>query len=266
MEKVWEQRCIPTERAGGKLLIVVLSDVSEARALQQQVVRVERLAASGEMARVVAHTFRNAMTSFKMVMQVLKERNTEGENADKSIGVALRSLERMEGIVSSLLRFSRPGAPRLNRASLKEPVENSLIFVKHLLLESGVTVDCDIADDLPEVWIDEAQIQEALVNLLVNAGQALPKGGRIRISVSRNSSVPLPGGVDIEVSDNGPGIIPENLARTCDPFFTTRREGTGLGLAIVQRTVEEHGGNVSVESEPGTGKRVRLTLPASVTA
>lgn len=253
---IWEQRCIPTEQDEQRWVIVILTEATNERMLHARLVRTERAAAMADAARGVAHSFRNAMTSFRMVMQVLAETLVD----DRSIAVALRSLSRMEELVSALLKFTRPPTAQFKRTSIDRVVDESLLFVKHLAAEGGIALECRIAPDLPELDIDESLIQEAVVNALVNACQAMREGGSIVLGASRMRSDRLGDVVSIEVRDSGPGMSEEVAARATEPFFTTRAKGTGLGLAIVRRIMEDHHGELKLHSRAGGGTTVQLLL------
>jgi signal transduction histidine kinase len=128
--------------------------------------------------------------------------------------------------------------------------------------ERGVELEVDLAPALPEVRVDPMQLEQALVELVSNALDAMPRGGRLRIG-ARASNGAGPVEVAIEVSDTGAGIPAEILDSVCEPFFTTRQEGTGLGLAIAKRYVEQNGGKLEIESRPGSGTTIRVRLPVA---
>jgi signal transduction histidine kinase len=128
--------------------------------------------------------------------------------------------------------------------------------------ERHVELELDLPRDLPEVRVDPMQLEQALLELVSNALDAMPRGGRLRLGAQAMNGGPADGEIVIEVSDTGAGIPANVLQSVCEPFFTTRQDGTGLGLAIAKRYVEQNGGRLEIESSPGSGTTVRVRLPA----
>jgi signal transduction histidine kinase len=144
-------------------------------------------------------------------------------------------------------------------------VEGLVPAFSELLRERQVQLDLDIPSILPDIRVDPMQLEQALVEIVSNALDAMPQGGRLRIGASANGTGPGPGEVSIEVADTGPGIPEQVLPSVCEPFFTTRQDGTGLGLAIAKRYVEQNGGRLEIVSRPG-GTTVWVRLPAAAPA
>jgi signal transduction histidine kinase len=134
------------------------------------------------------------------------------------------------------------------------------------LRERGVELQLDLARDLPEVRMDPVQVEQALLELVSNALDAMPQGGRLRLSARAGNNGRSPGEIVVEIADTGVGIPEHVLPSVTEPFFTTRQEGTGLGLAIAKRFVEQNGGSLEIESAPGAGTTVRVRLPAGAAA
>lgn len=238
--------------------VVVLKDQTEQRRLATQVMRADRLAALGELVAGVAHEIRNPLTSIRGFMQYLEDCDDPAEWREYA-PLIVRQVDGLNRIVSELLEFGRPRPPSLRRVDL-----NGLVADVARLAggKQGVTVTCALAADLPPLEADAEALKQALLNLLINALQALPDGGSVRIATAAGPA----GGSEVSVSDDGIGIAPENLEKVFDPFFSTKPSGTGLGLAMVHRILDAHGGSVAIDSTPGAGTTVVLRLPAPPTS
>jgi signal transduction histidine kinase len=226
---------------------------------EQELVRSERLAAVGKMAAVITHEVRNPLSSIGLNAELLQE---EVANASPEAVALCRAIQnevdRLTAITEEYLRFARLPRPRLEREQLNSIVAGVVAFQKEDLLSRGVTVEARLADSLPAVAADEAQLRQALLNLMRNAADAMTGGGALTVATRSASD----GAVEVLVQDTGPGISDEHLARIFEPFFSTKEGGTGLGLALTQQIVAEHGGRILVESRPGVGTTFTVKLPA----
>jgi signal transduction histidine kinase len=164
--------------------------------------------------------------------------------------------------VSHLLSFSKPAPFHPLRESVPRLVEDLLPPFGELLRERGVSLELALAPALPEVRVDPMQLEQALVEIVSNALDAMPHGGTLRIAARADGSARGDAGVVIEIADTGVGIPERVLASVCEPFFTTRAEGTGLGLAIAKRYIEQNGGDLDISSVASVGTTVRIRLPA----
>jgi signal transduction histidine kinase len=173
-------------------------------------------------------------------------------------------VDRLDRRISHLLSFSRPAPFHPMSESVRRLVENLLPAFSELLKERSVELQLDVPPTLPEVRVDPMQLEQALVEIVSNALDAMPQGGLLRISASLDSTNVTGDGIAIEVADTGKGIPESVLPSVCEPFFTTRSEGTGLGLAIAKRYVEQNGGRLNIVSRPGaTSVTVRLPVSSS---
>jgi signal transduction histidine kinase len=229
---------------------------------QAQLVLSEKLASIGEMAAAVAHGLRNPLGSLRAAAQLVR-RHPESPSSGEHLDAIIEEVDRLDRRISHLLSFSRPAPYRPMRESLPRLVEGLLPAFAQPLREQRVDLQVAIASDLPEVRVDPMQLEQAVVEVLSNALDAMPTGGHLRISGSTADGAVDPPEVTLEVSDTGPGIPEPVLASVCEPFFTTRQEGTGLGLAIAKRYVEQNGGRLEIESRVGVGTTVRIRLPVS---
>jgi signal transduction histidine kinase len=230
------------------------------RQSQAQLVQSEKLASIGEMSAAVAHGLRNPLASLRAAAQLV-QRHPTAPGAAENLTAILEEVDRLDRRISHLLSFSRPTPFHPMRETLPRLVDGLLPGFREQLKQRGIQLELELPSGLPEVQVDPMQIEQALQEIVTNALDATPNGGRLRIaaSVSENGT----GGdqVSIEITDSGIGIPPQVLPSVCEPFFTTRREGTGLGLAIAKRYVEQNRGRLEITSRPGETV-VRVRLPA----
>lgn len=228
--------------------------------------RSEHLAAMGRLASGVAHEIRTPLASLKLYLQSVREEMTLAPDMAEDFQIAMRQVERIEKTIHHFLNFARPSEPVFTRLAASRFVEEALLVVRPRANHQKVAVVVERAPDLPPLFGDSRQLGEAVVNLLVNALEAMAEGGRLTITLAPET-MPADGdsrpGVRIDVADTGPGIAPDDLARIFEPFYTTKASGSGLGLAIVRGTVERHGGVLRVRSDPGEGATFSLILPAA---
>jgi two-component system sensor histidine kinase HydH len=247
------------EECGGA--VIVLRDLSEIKRLEAKVRRSEKLAAIGALAAGVAHEIRNPLSSIKGFAQFLrhslKDRPEEREYAD----IMVREVDRINRVVTDLLTYARPISIDRAPVNLPQLVRHTLRLVTADAQALNIIITADLAEDMEAVWLDGNQITQALLNLLLNALQAVSPGGVIALGAEKRDEGNR---VRLWVEDNGTGISPEAQEKIFDPFFTTRDKGTGLGLAIVQKIVENHQGEIRIHS-PVPGKKggtlISLTIP-----
>jgi signal transduction histidine kinase len=233
---------------------------------QAQLVQSEKLASIGEMAAAVAHGLRNPLASLRAAAQLV-QRHPEAPSSAEHLNAIVEEVDRLDRRITHLLSFSRPAPYHPLRESVPRLVEGLLPAFSELLRERGVGLQLELSPALPEVRVDPMQLEQALVEIVSNALDAMPQGGQLRIGASLNGDGSNPGEVSIEIADTGPGIPDQVLPSVCEPFFTTRQEGTGLGLAIAKRYIEQNGGRLEIMSRPsGTTVRVRLPVVTSATA
>jgi signal transduction histidine kinase len=236
------------------------------RHTQARLVQSEKLASIGEMSAAVAHGLRNPLGSLRAAAQFALKR-PDSPAAREQLSAILDEVDRLDRRITHLLSFSRPAPFHPMRESVAQLVEGVLPAFSQMLEERKVELSVDVPADLPAVRVDPMQMEQTLVEVVSNALDAMPAGGRLAISARREPVEPSgPDGVVIQVTDTGGGIADETLSRVTEPFFTTRAEGTGLGLAIVKRYVEQNGGRLELRSRPGTGTTVSVRLPAAADA
>lgn len=241
--------------------VLILRDVTRDRESETRTIESERLQAITLLAAGVAHEIGNPLNSLTIHLQLLERelaqpQEPDRENMKELVGVARREVERLDQIITQFLRALRPSQPALERASLREILEESLGFLRHEITDRDVIVEVEAPDDLPTALVDRSQIKQAFFNIIRNAIQAMSHGGVLRISLSSNDRF-----VILSFTDTGPGIPADDLGSIFEPYFTTKSDGTGLGLMIVQRIVRDHGGEIEVRSEPNAGTTFTLYLP-----
>ncbi|MFO0823531.1 MAG: PAS domain S-box protein [Gemmataceae bacterium] len=235
----------------------------ELRATTQQLWQAARLAGVGELAASIAHELNNPLGTVSLRVEGLIAKTPPDDPRRKPLEIIEGEVERMAGLVSNLLQFSRAGRDQVSTVDVCDEIAKTVDLVAHHLKKRQVRVEPEFTPGVPQIHADRQQLRQVFLNLFTNASDAMPQGGRL---IPRVRPGRLPGDVDavvVEVADTGAGIPPELLPKVFDPFFTTKEEGkgTGLGLAICRRIVDQHRGKVEVESKVGQGTTVRLILP-----
>ena len=232
------------------------------RQTQAKLVQSEKLASIGEMSAAVAHGLRNPLSSLRAAAQFALKR-PESPASREQLSAIIDEVDRLDRRITHLLSFSRPAPFHPMRESVAQLVEGVLPAFTQLLEERKVELTVDVPSDLPAVLVDPMQMEQTLVEVVSNALDAMPSGGRLSIG-ARHEAVELAGrdSVVIQIADTGVGIAEGTLPRVIEPFFTTRADGTGLGLAIAKRYIEQNGGRLDIASRPGAGTTVSLRLPA----
>ncbi len=229
---------------------------------QEHLLQSGKLALVGRLSAGMAHSIRNPLTSVKMRLFSMGRTLDLSETQKEDFDVISEEIRHIDNIVQNFLEFSRPPKLKLQKVSPSNVVDMALQLLRHRLESYGADVKLDRQRRLPEIVADPEQLKEVLVNLLVNACEAMGGSGRIVISEQGGIIEPLGRVVVIKVSDNGPGIPEAIQDKLFEPFFSTKEEGTGLGLSIAARIVEEHGGWLNLKSKEGKGATFTITLPS----
>jgi two-component system, NtrC family, sensor kinase len=236
------------------------------RSTQSQLVQSEKMASLGKLAASIAHEVNNPLagilTSSKLLLRTLSEGPID-ERAQASFVRSLRLVERetqrCTAIVRNLLDFARQREPSLKAVDINACVGEALSLLRNQIALQGITLETRLGK-VPAVWADFGQLRQVLLNVILNASEAMPGGGSLEVCTRFLPDRPA---VEIEVRDTGSGIAPEHLTKIFDPFFTTKEKGTGLGLSVVYGVVERHGGKVEIQSELGKGTVMIIRLPAA---
>jgi signal transduction histidine kinase len=214
------------------------------------------------MAAGIAHEIKNPLAGIAGVIQVLKNDLPQADQKRAVLDEVLSQVERMDKAVRNLLSFARPPEPRMSLVDVNDLIGKLLDFLASQFAKHGIAAERKLAAGLPWLTLDPDLMQQAFLNIALNAIQAMSGGGTFRIETRvEGRTDDSPGTVRIVFSDSGPGISMEDLGRIFSPFFTTRQQGTGLGLSIAQRIVEQHSGEIAVESRPGGGAAFSIGFP-----
>jgi signal transduction histidine kinase len=227
---------------------------------EREVLRADQLAAVGQVAAGVAHELRNPLTSVKMLVQAGLESDNRDGLPPEDLAIIEHEVRRMECCIQTFLDFARPPAAERRRCDLLPVIRRSVALVEARARRQKVVISSDLPAGSVELNIDAAQVQQVLVNVLLNALDALPQGGSVRLEV--RLPTPEVRAVAVRIRDNGPGIEPRIHERLFEPFVSSKETGMGLGLSISRRLVEAHGGTMSGENASGGGAMFAFTLPA----
>ncbi len=264
-------------------VLITLRDLSRVRRMQQELRRHERLATLGQLSAGVAHEIRNPLAGIGTSAQVLLRRFEPRDDRARFVRVILEEVARLDRIVTSLLQYARPRTPQLRPGELGTCIERVLELAAEAVEQARVRVEVDVAARLGPVYIDSDLVTQVLLNVTLNAIQAMPSGGTLRYEVRRLRRRAPPRGPgrratdralvgragdarglkyqQVRVSDTGVGIPRGVLSKLFDPFFSTKPRGTGLGLSISQTIMHEHGGSIEVASRERRGTTVLLNFP-----
>jgi PAS domain S-box-containing protein len=249
---------------GGRVvaLVGVGRDLTEKRQLELRLIQSAKMAALGEMAGGIAHEIRNPLAIISSAAQILLKKGADPEIRRECAEKIRVAANRAAAIIQSLLRFARPSERLVERVDVNSAVEDTLALIGHQISLQSIEIDKRLAPGLPRVRGAKNQLQQVFMNIILNAYQAMPRGGRFTIESRLAPAGPRPA-IEISFIDTGRGIPEERLSRIFHPFFTTMPvgKGTGLGLSIAYSIVRQHGGTIRVESEVGKGSTFTVTLP-----
>ncbi len=272
-----EGRCAPMfdDKDAPMGVVLVMRDIGERARLEKEILRASKLESVGILAGGIAHDFNNILTVVLGNLTLAQLDTTTGGKTARWLAEAERGTLRARDLTQQLLTFAKGGDPVRSAVRLPEVVRDSAAFALH-----GSKVSCEV-DATPDLWpadIDKGQIGQVIQNLVINAVQAMPEGGKISARLKNHKGTVGPNGVArgdqphndrficISISDTGTGIPPENLGRIFDPYFSTKKNGSGLGLATVYSIIRKHQGHIEVESEMGRGTTFQFWLPAATSA
>ena len=236
----------------GEDTLVFIRDVSAERTRGEEELRAGATRAVRELASGVAHEIGNPLNAISLDLQILRRDYPENE----SISECIHQVARLDGILKGFLQALRPSRPNLMAGSVAEPLTSCLASLKNQFEDRAISVTVDIQTALPQIALDRDQLEQVFFNLIKNALEAVKDGGKIALEIGADDN-----DVVTTITDSGAGIPAEQLVHLFEPYRTTKEHGTGLGLMISQRIVRDHGGTISVESEPGRGTTFTVRLP-----
>ncbi len=262
-----EDKIVPVSVSASKIIneegqfvgqVLILRDLGEVRRLQDEIRRKEKLAAIGGLAAGVAHEIRNPLSSIKGIASYFKSKFDEDSDDKEAAGVMIQEVDRLNRVISELLEFARPTQLSLKSTYVNDLLEHSVRLIQQEASTKGITIKLNLSQQRLAAEIDSDRFSQCLLNLYLNALQAMDNGGQLTIgnSVSEGSLI------KIEIKDTGSGIKSEDLNKIFDPYFTTKTKGTGLGLAIVHKIIEAHKGQIKVRSVSGQGTAFTIVIPA----
>lgn len=241
---------LPTENkvkiiyySGGYAIAGICRDITERVKMEERIRETEKLAHIGQLTTSLAHELRNPLSSIKVTNQMLLEtKSLDGDNI-KALEISAKEIIKLERILSEMLDFTRPVRLEKEFTSISEIIQSCIEVLKPRIKEHRIRIRQKTMDPIPSQWLDRSKMEQVIINILLNSIQAMPQGGIISIEIrTHNGRKPT---VLVEISDNGPGVLPEDLPYIFNPFFTKKPGGTGLGLSNVKKIVEAHGGSVS---------------------
>ena len=249
----------PLKDADGRIIGAtrICRDITHLKRAEERLVLAERLSSLGELTAGVAHELRNPLAGIKINTQVLARKKDLSETDRRVLESTQEGIEKIQKIVDDMLHFARPKAAHFQEEDIYLVIDKSLSVLQAKLRRANISLVFNRDEKVPRVWIDLHQVQQVLINLMLNAIQAMEKGGTLTLRAFRESE----GGVGVEIRDTGVGIPAANLKKIFDPFFTTKSEGTGLGLSISMKILDNHRASLDVESEVGKGSVFTLHFP-----
>jgi signal transduction histidine kinase len=239
---------------------IAIQNLHRTETLRARVVAAERKYAMADLARTVAHDLNNALGAMLPLIQQMQSDLRRGAVAPEvfaeDLEQVLKSLQLCRRIFGGMLTFSRNAARRVGFGQVRRAVDTASAILKYGMSRSAIELQVDVPEGIPDVACSQSDLEQVFLNLLTNAREATPQGGRIAVTVAAVDGV-----VEISIADTGIGIAPENLSRVLEPFFTTKAHGNGLGLSICRSVLWEVDGRLTIRSEPGAGTDVRVRVP-----
>lgn len=245
--------------SGGKLLGVIgaFRSLEEIKNFEESMVRAKNLASVGALSAGMAHEIRNPLTSIKGYAQFIKLELGESNPLNEDINIIINEVDRLNGILDRFLAFARPNQPKLESCNVNDIINDIVKLLSKDALPKNIILKTEL-ETLPNSSLDYEQIEQAVLNVAINAVQAMKEGGILTLNTHYNAVEKL---VEISISDTGPGITNESFEDIFEPFYTTKPKGTGLGLAITSTIIESHKGFIEVKSVPGQGTQFIIKLP-----
>jgi PAS domain S-box-containing protein len=252
--------------------LMVLTDITALKRLELQIRRSDRLASLGTLSAGMAHEIKNPLVSIKTFAQLLPERYQDSDFRDTFSNLIGHEIDRIDSLVNQLLRFARPAKPQLQPMHVHEILEKSLLLVGHRLYQKDIKLTRSWLAKVDTIRADPDQLEQVFLNFFINAMDAMRNGGELsvttQIGIDQELVSALAGSngethevLRITIRDSGDGIKSEDIPHVFDPFFTTKDYGTGLGLSVVHGIIQEHGGQIEVESELKKGTAFHILLP-----
>ncbi len=248
-------------------VIFIFRNISDLNNLRRQMERMDRLATLGELSAGIAHEIRNPLAGIKTSAQVLEESFSPGDPRSQLVSRIIKEIDRSNKLLQRFFNFAKPSRPRPDFHNIMNIVDGVYLLLKTRFKKKRINFSKDIPENLPKIYIDESQFEQVLLNLFINAIDALPEGGDIKIEAyfDQNKQVHKvqkeTGSIIVKVHDNGTGISAELIEKIFNPFYTTKSNGVGLGLSICTRLLDENLSKLEVESKQDIGSTFTIFLP-----
>jgi PAS domain S-box-containing protein len=248
--------------------IVIFRDMTSVYKIQEEILRMDRLVSLGKLSSGIAHELRNPLAGIKTTAQALSEEMSRDDTRREYLSRITKEIDRLNELLKTFFSFAKPQKLNLVHCHVKDIINEIIPFLIKEIADKGIHFFEKYHPQLPKIKVDKTQMHQAFLNLFLNALQAMPNGGELKIEVKPIASYSLDGSkqnfVKINISDTGKGIPPHIIHKIFDPFFTTKPKGIGLGLSITYQIVKKHGGTIRVESELGKGTTFVINLPETV--
>jgi PAS domain S-box-containing protein len=248
--------------------IVVFRDLTNVYKIQEEILRMDRLVSLGKLASGIAHELRNPLAGIKTTAQALGEEMSGDDSRREYLHRITKEIDRLNDLLKTFFSFAKPQNLNLAHCHIRDIINEIIPFLIKEIADKGIRFTEDYHPQLPNIKVDKTQMHQVFLNLFLNAIQAMPNGGELKIEASPTISDPLKGFkqnyVRIVISDTGRGIPSQIVHKIFDPFFTTKPKGIGLGLSITYQIIKKHGGTIKVESEWEKGTSFIINLPETL--
>lgn len=234
--------------------------IQKRKSMEQELVRVEKLSAIGQLTAGLAHEIRNPLGSIKGAAEILGEDYSEGDNKYKMAQILVKEVDRLNKVLTNFLSFARPTPLELAPVDLCKELESVIKLLEPQAGIAKVKIKKTVAGQLPLISADREKLRQVFLNLILNAIQAMPNGGEINLELILSEDEDG-SWINLTITDNGVGISREVMHNLFNPFYTTKKDGSGLGLAISHKIVQEHGGRIHVDSKEGQCSKFTIQLP-----
>jgi PAS domain S-box-containing protein len=245
--------------------ILIFRDLTNVYKMQEEILRMDRLVSLGEISSGIAHEIRNPLAGIKTTAQAMGEEMDRGDSKREYLNRITKEIDRLNDLLKMFFSFAKPQKPNLVFCNIRDVVNEITPLLIKDIADRGITFVEKYDPELPKVKMDLSQMHQVFLNLFLNAIQAMPNGGELRIEAepvySNPRSPSQPDYVQVAVRDTGQGMPSHILSKVFDPFFTTKAKGVGLGLSISYQIIKKHGGTIRVESQTGNGIAFFITLP-----
>ncbi|MBI2506108.1 MAG: HAMP domain-containing protein [Candidatus Latescibacteria bacterium] len=243
-----------------EMMIRLREVYAEMRDAQARLIHAEKLTTIGTLAASIAHEVNNPLAGLRNCLRRLRKGPGNAAQTEAYIAMMMRALDRIEATVRGLLNFARQQEVEVRPLSILEVIREALDLTDHRLKSGRIEVRADLGADIPDVLVDRHRLGQVFVNLILNAADAMPEGGRLTVAANYRVAETA-GWAEVVIADTGMGISTEVLPHIFEPFYTTKPQGTGLGLSVSRNIIEEHGGKIAMHSAEGQGTRFTVLLP-----